>query len=356
MSIKSKLNTMPESNHVFIIAEAASNWRTGTKNRDLQMARSLIDIASESGANAIKFQTYKAESVYAPGAGSASYLEKSGLRDSMEDLFTDLAMPYELIAELADYCKFREIEFMSTPFSVSDAEAINPFVRIHKIASYEISHTRLIKYVAHTGKPLILSTGACDYEDIEWAMNCFYDSGGKDISLLQTTARYPAEIGTLNLKVIPNLIARYNVPVGLSDHSRNPILAPLCAVALGARIIEKHFTLHNKLPGPDHYFAVTPPELATMVKAIRDAEESLGTAVKSVQKSEVELKRFARRSIQTIRAVKKGDKLEEGVNLDILRPGNKSQGLHPKYISEINDKVATRDIAIGEGIFEGDYE
>ena len=245
---------------------------------------------------------------------------------------------------------------MSTPFSVSDAEAINPFVRIHKIASYEISHTRLIQYVAHTGKPLILSTGACDYEDIEWAMNCFYDSGGKDISLLQTTVRYPAEIGTLNLKVIPNLIARYKVPVGLSDHSRNPILAPICAVALGARIIEKHFTLHNKLPGPDHYFAVTPPELATMVKAIRDAEESLGTAVKSVQESEVELKRFARRSIQTIRAVKKGDKLEEGVNLDILRPGNKSQGLHPKYISEINDKIATRDIAIGEGIFEDDYE
>ena len=347
---------MPKNNHVFIIAEAASNWRTGTRNRDLQMARSLIDIASESGANAIKFQTYKAKSVYARGAGSARYLEKSGLRDSMEDLFTDLAMPYELIAELADYCKVRKIEFMSTPFSVSDAEAINPFVRIHKIASYEISHIRLIEYVAHTGKPLILSTGACDYKDIEWAMNCFYDSGGKDISLLQTTARYPAEIGTLNLKVIPNLIDRYKVPVGLSDHSRNPILAPICAVALGAKIIEKHFTIHNRLPGPDHHFAVTPPELAAMVQAIRDAEESLGTSVKTVQESEVELKRFARRSIQSIRSVKKGDRMEEGVNLDILRPGNKSQGLHPKYISEINDKTATRDIEIGEGILEGDYE
>ena len=347
---------MPNNNPVFIIAEAASNWRTGTRSRDLQMARSLIDIASESGANAIKFQTYKAKSVYAQGAGSARYLEKSGLRDSMEDLFTDLAMPYELIAELADYCKVRKIEFMSTPFSVSDAEVINPFVRIHKIASYEISHIRLIEYVAHTGKPLILSTGACDYEDIEWAMNCFYDSGGKDISLLQATARYPAEIGTLNLKVIPNLIDRYKVPVGLSDHSRNPILAPICAVALGAKIIEKHFTIHNRLPGPDHHFAVTPPELAAMVQAIRDAEESLGNSVKTIQESEVELKRFARRSIQCIRSVKKGDKLEEGVNLDILRPGNKSQGLHPKHISEINDKRFTRDIDIGEGILDGDYE
>ena len=245
---------------------------------------------------------------------------------------------------------------MSTPFSVSDAEVINPFVRIHKIASYEISHIRLIEYVAHTGKPLILSTGACDYEDIEWAMNCFYDSGGKDISLLQATARYPAEIGTLNLKVIPNLIDRYKVPVGLSDHSRNPILAPICAVALGAKIIEKHFTIHNRLPGPDHHFAVTPPELAAMVQAIRDAEESLGNSVKTIQESEVELKRFARRSIQSIRSVKKGDKLEEGVNLDILRPGNKSQGLHPKHISEINDKRFTRDIDIGEGILDGDYE
>ena len=340
---------------VYIIAEAGSNWRMGTYSRDLEMAKALIDVASESGADAIKFQTYKAESVYAKGAGSASYLVKRGLLNSIEQIFKDHSMPYEMIPEIASYCKSRGIEFMSTPFSVSDAEAINPYVRVHKVASYEISHVRLIEYIAKTGKPLILSTGASAYEDIEWAINYFYQAGGKDISLLQNTAKYPADFDLMNLNVILDLIQRYHIAVGLSDHSRDPLVAPVCAVALGATIIEKHFTLNNRLPGPDHAFALTPCELKSMVLSIRNAECALGTPLKNVQEDEQELRRFARRSIQATKAINANEIMAEGVNIDILRPGNNSQGLHPKFILRINGKSATRDIQAGEGIQSGDY-
>jgi sialic acid synthase SpsE len=355
ISISGK-STMSNNNRVFIIAEVGSNWRMGTRTRDLHMARSLVDVASESGADAIKFQTYKANSVYVPGAGNPKYLGRSGLSNSIDDLFSDLAMPYEIIPELAEYCRLRKIEFMSTPFSISDAEAIDPFVRMHKIASYEISHLRLIQYVAHTGKPIILSTGASTYQDIELAMKWFHEAGGKSISLLQNTAKYPAGSNILNLKVIPDLIRRYKIPVGLSDHSLNPIVAPVCAVALGASIIEKHLTLHNRLPGPDHFFAITPPQFTSMVQAIRSAEECLGSDTKVVQIEEEELKRFACRSIQALKSIKKGDKLEEGINIDIMRPGNKSKGIHPKYLLSVVGKKATRDIHIGEGVLKGDYE
>lgn len=347
---------MKKRKPVFIIAEAGSNWKMGTPSRDLEMARSLIEVASESGADAIKFQTYRAESVYAVGAGSPGYLVKRGLSNSIEQIFKDHSMPYEMIPEIASYCKSRGIEFMSTPFSVSDAEAINPYVKIHKIASYEISHVRLLEYMAKTGKPLILSTGATTYEDIEWAINYFHQIGGKEISLLQNTAKYPAELDLLNLNVIPELIQRYHIPVGLSDHSRDPIVAPVCATALGASIIEKHFTLNNRLPGPDHAFALTPCELKSMVVAIRKAERSLGTNSKIIQKDEQELRRFARRSLQAKLAIKRDDILVEGINIDILRPGNKTQGLHPKFIFEVNGKKARRNIDIGEGILVKDYE
>lgn len=347
---------MEKRKPIFTIAEAGSNWRMGTSSKDLEMAKSLIEVASESGADAVKFQTYQAESVYAVGAGSPAYLVKRGLSNSIEQIFKDHSMPYEMIPEIASYSKSLGIEFMSTPFSVSDAEAINPYVKIHKIASYEISHVRLLEYVAKSGKPLILSTGAATYEDIEWAISYFHQMGGKEISLLQNTSKYPAELDLLNLNVIPEMIQRYHIPVGLSDHSRDPVIAPVCAVALGASIIEKHFTLNNRLPGPDHAFALTPCELKSMVIAIRKAERALGTHLKVVQKEEEELRRFAKRSLQATRAIKRDDILEEGINIDILRPGNRSQGLHPKFIFEINGKKARRNIEMGEGILINDYE
>lgn len=343
-------------NNVFVIAEAGSNWKSGTPERDLKMAMALIDTAIEAGVNAVKFQTYKSRTVYVPNAGKSNYLKESGITQSVNKILDDLSMPYDMIPILSNYCAKNGIEFMSTPFSIEDAKAIDPYVNTHKIASYEITHSRLIEYLARTRKPLILSTGAATYDEITWAIKHFHENGGKTISLLQTTARYPAPLNILNLKVIPTLIKKYAVPVGLSDHSRDPIIGPVVAVALGATIIEKHFTLSNKLPGPDHSFALTPSELKIMVKAIRDCEISLGSDEKHVQKEEEELRNFAQRGIQAIKRIKKNEIFQENVNIDILRPGNQKKGLHPKFLEKIIGKKATRTISLGEGIGSNDYE
>lgn len=341
---------------VFIIAEAGSNWRCGTPARDMEMAKRLIEVAAESGADAVKFQTYRAETTYVPNAGESDYLSENGIKSSITEIFQDLSMPYEMIPKLADYSKKLGIKFISTPFSIKDAEALDPFVEIYKNASYEISHTRLIEFMAKTKKPLILSSGAATMEDIEWALNYFYRQGGEKIALMQCTAKYPAPLSTLNLKTIPELIKKFQIPIGFSDHSRNPIFGPVAAVALGATIIEKHFTLHNGLPGPDHAFAITPEELKQMVKSIRDCEESLGSGEKVVQAAEEELRSYAQRAIQATKIIKKGEVLSEGVNVDILRPGKQKKGVHPRFLPEVEGKKTKRDIPLGDGIQKEDYE
>jgi N-acetylneuraminate synthase len=340
----------------FIIAEAGSNWRMGTPPRDLAMGRALIDVAVEAGADAVKFQTYRSQTVYVKNAGESNYLAQAGLKQDISSIFDDLSMPYEMIGELAAYCQSRGILFMSSPFSVADFAAVDPHTLIHKIASYEISHIRLLEAAAQSGKPLILSTGASTQGDIRFAADYFYEQGGRDLVLLQCTAKYPAPLNTLALKVLPALAAEYGVPVGLSDHSQDPTIGPAAAVALGAKVIEKHYTLDKRLPGPDHAFALTPEQLKQMVKAIRDTEQALGSAEKTIQAAEEELYSFARRSLQAIRDIQPGELLQEGVNFEILRPGKQQAGLHPRYAPQIEGKTAARAIPLGDGIRQGDYK
>tara|TARA_B110000438_G_scaffold90530_1_gene89976 strand:- start:219 stop:1256 length:1038 start_codon:yes stop_codon:yes gene_type:complete len=341
--------------HTFIIAEAGSNWRMGTKTRDLTMAKSLIDVAAECKCNAIKFQTYKSETTYVQNAGKSDYLSNSGINEQITEIFDDLSMPYDMIPQLADYCKMQKIEFMSTPFSVNDAKAIDPFVSRHKIASFEINHMRLIEFLASTKKPLILSTGASTLEEIEWAINHFNKNGGKEITLLHTISKYPAPLSSLNLQIIHELQEKFNVTVGFSDHSRDPVIGPVTAVAMGGKIIEKHFTLHNKLPGPDHGFALTPNELKIMVQSIRDCELTLDSNKKNILPEELELREFAHRGIQAIKDIKKNDIFKEGVNIDVLRPGKQNQGIHPKNLEELEGKNSKRDISKGDGISQEDW-
>lgn len=339
---------------VFIIAEAGSNWRMGERQRDIKMAKTLIDIAVDAKADAVKFQSFASKSVYVQKAGLPDYM--TGSEQSINDIFEDISLPLDVILLLAEHSKKRGIKFLSSVFSVEDGKDLDPYVPIHKIASYEITHSRLIEFVAGTGKPLILSTGAATYEEIEWALDHFHEHGGKQVTLMQTTAKYPTPLSALDLKVIPNLMKRFRVPVGLSDHSRNPVIGPVAAVALGATVIEKHFTLHNLLPGPDHAFALTPSELKEMVQAIRDVELTLGSGEKSVLPEELELREYAHRGIQAIRTIKKGDILKEGDNIDILRPGKQKKGLHPKFLPKIEGKQAKRNILTGDGIASTDYE
>jgi len=339
----------------FIIAEAGSNWRMGTPARDLAMGKALIDVAVEAGADAVKFQTYKATKVYVKNAGESEYLAEAGIKEDIISIFEDLAMPYEMIGKLAAYCEQQGILFMSSPFSVADFEAVDPYTLIHKVASYEISHLRLIEAVAKSGKPMLLSTGASGHADIRWAVDWFYECGGKDLILLQCTSKYPAPLDTIELNVIPTLMNTYDVISGLSDHSQDPVIAPVGAVALGGSVIEKHYTLDKRLPGPDHAFAITPDGLKQLVKAVRQMEEALGSPQKDVQDAEEELYHFARRSLQATQPIAKGDIFQEGINVDILRPGKQNAGLHPKYLTEVEGKTATRDIPEGDGIRTDDY-
>ena len=340
--------------HTFVIAEAGSNWKIGSLNDDISQAKQLILTAANAGADAIKFQTFKSNTVYAQDAGQIDYLSNKNPNSSINELFDNLSMPYEMIPELSSFCNKHKIIFMSTAFSVEDAKHLDPYVKIHKVASYEINHIRLIEFLAKTKKPILISTGASSYNEIDFAIKTIKENGNDKIALLQCTAKYPAPIDSLNLNVISTLKSKYGLPVGFSDHSLDPIVGPLLSVGFGATIVEKHFTMDKSLSGPDHMFALDPDELKLMIDSIRNADAAKGNSIKQVLNVELELQKFATRSIQATKNISKGDILFEGENFDILRPGNRIRGLDAKFLDLVNGKKATKDISIGDGVL--DYE
>jgi N,N'-diacetyllegionaminate synthase len=345
-----------DPSHIFIIAEAGSNWKCGSYDEDLKRAKELIKTAVKAGADVVKFQTYRPQTTYVSNAGKSKYLLDDGINKNINDVFEYLSMPYEMIPELSQFCDQQNIMFMSTPFSVQDAKEVDPYVEIHKIASYEINHVRLLEFLAETKKPILISTGASTYDEIDFAVNLLNKKGNNMIGLMQCTSKYPAPIETLNLGVIPQMRSRYNLPIGLSDHSMNPIIGPLVAVGLGATIIEKHFTLDRNLPGPDHSFALIPSELELMIKSIRQAELAKGSGKKEILKDELELRRYATRSIQAIKNIEKGEVFREGVNFEILRPGNQRRGAEARFLKKIDGKKSLRNIETGEGIMLEDCQ
>ena len=341
---------------VFVVGEAGSNWRAGDLGGDEERARALIDAAADAGCDAVKFQVFRAATVYAPGAGASDYLADAGISDDIAKILASLEMPYEMLAGLAARARERGLEFMATPFSPADAAAVDKFVNVHKIASYEINHLRLLEYLVTTRKPLIISTGAGAFAAVERALGFILATANVPVALLQCTAAYPAPPEAMNLRAITKLAEMFGVTVGLSDHSPDPVAAPAAAVALGARVIEKHFTLERTLPGPDHAYAVEPDELAAMVRAVRLVERMLGTGEKSVQPAEEELARYAVRGIQATRDVAAGEILKEGENVDILRPGKNRPGMNPFEIGRVDGRRARRDIPAGDGVREGDFD
>lgn len=340
--------------HTFVIAEAGSNWKIGSLNDDISQAKQLILCAANAGADAIKFQTFKSKTVYAQDAGQIDYLSNKNTNSSINELFDDLSMPYEMIPELSSFCNKHKIIFMSTAFSVEDAKHLDPYVKIHKLASYEINHIRLIEFLARTKKPILISTGASSYDEIDFAIKKIKENGNVKIALLQCTAKYPAPLDSLNLNVIPTLKSKYGLPVGFSDHSLDPVVGPLLSIGFGATIVEKHFTIDKSLSGPDHMFALDPDQLKLMIDSIRNADAAKGNSIKQVLNVELELQKFATRSIQATKNISKGDILSEGENFDILRPGNRIRGLDARFLDIVNGKKATKDISIGDGIL--DYE
>jgi N-acetylneuraminate synthase len=323
---------------VYIIAEAGSNH-----DRNLDQALRLIDVAADAGADAVKFQTFRADALYTRAAGTSDYL---AVPRSIHDIFRDLEMPLEWLPILAGHCRERKIEFLSTPFDEQSADALEPFVAAYKIASYEMTHHGLMQHCAKKGKPVIMSTGTANLDEVREAVEAARAVGLRDLVLLQCTARYPAPLEALNLRTIPLLAQTFGVLSGLSDHSRDVLPGPMAAVALGAKVIEKHFTLSNKLPGIDHTFAIEPHELRDLVAKIRQVEASLGTGEKVPHALEEELRVFARRSVFTTAAIDQGARFTRS-NLAVLRAGKMAGGLHPRDFIRAVGRTAARPI-VGE--------
>jgi N-acetylneuraminate synthase len=325
----------------FIIAEAGSNH-----NGDLEKAKELIDVAANSGADAVKFQTFRAENMYVEDSGEVEYLDDDR---SIYEIIESMEMPFEWIPRLHDYCDRRGVQFLSTPFDERSAEKLEEFVPAWKVASYTSSHIPFLEHLAKTDKPIIMSTGAHELEEIAESVSTLRENGVSNLVLLQCVAAYPTPLSEINVRVVETLEEELDVFSGLSDHTLDPVTAPSAAVALGATVIEKHFTLDKSMDGPDHQFALEPDELDRMVSAIRDTETALGTGQKQVLDVETELYEKARRAIHAVEPIKPGEEFTDN-NVSVLRPGKQEAGLRPKHYGDIIGKTAASQIPDGHGI------
>lgn len=319
----------------FIVAEAGANH-----NRDLGMAKELIAVAAEAGADAVKFQTYSAETLYSKKTPKFTYLE--GLTDkSTWELIKEIELPREWQAELAEEATKRGILFMSTPFdhrAVDELDALG--VPVFKIASFEIVDLPLVRHAASKGKPMIISTGLADYEDIQDALAACREAGNDQVVLLQCASLYPAPPARINLRAMETMRRAFGTLVGLSDHTLG-IHISVAAPVLGACVIEKHYTLSRSLKGPDHPFAVEPAELRELVRQVREVEAALGDGRKlGPAPDEAEMHQKARRSLVAARAIPKGARIERNM-VTIKRPG---YGIKPKYLDLVVGRVARVDI------------
>ncbi|HLD89000.1 MAG TPA: N-acetylneuraminate synthase family protein [Candidatus Nanoarchaeia archaeon] len=332
-----------EGNPCFIIAEAGSNH-----NGRLEIAYKLVDAAVNAKADAVKFQTFRAEKLYVKDSGKADYLKS---KEGIYEIIRKMEMPYDWIKKLADYCSKKDIIFLSSPFDEESADIMDKYVPAYKIASYEMTHIPLLKHIARKKKPMIMSVAMASLQEIEESITAIRKEGNEKIILLHCIASYPAPLEASNLRVIEVMMKKFDVPVGMSDHSEHPLYVPMTSVALGASVVEKHFTLDKNLPGPDHKYAVNPAGLKEMVACIRAVETVLGTAEKKVQESEKEIYSFARRAVHATADIKKGEKFNEK-NIAVLRPGKIKPGIAPRYYETILGRKSKRDIKEGEGIQE----
>lgn len=345
-SVKIGGREVGEGHPCFIVAEAGSNH-----NGSLALARQLIDVAAEAGAGAVKFQLFRASKLYPRQAGQSDYLK---MDRPIYDIIAEMEMPYEWLPELAEYAGKKGLCFLASAFDEESVDRLEPWVPAFKIASYEMTHLPLVRHIASKGKPVILATGTATLEEVRETVECIRKTGNRSLILMQCTASYPAPLGSLNVRAQVTLREEFGVPAGLSDHSRDPLAGPLAAVALGAHILEKHFTLSNQLPGPDHAFAVEPHELKEMVRQVRQVEQALGDGRKVVQPVERELREFARRQVVALKEIVPGEFFTRE-NAAVLRRGKLEAGLEPKLYDALLGKTARRKILGGTAIREGDF-
>ncbi len=321
----------------FIVAELSANH-----NQNFELAVKTIEAMAKAGADAVKFQTFKPLSFTMDVDNEDFGPRKTGLWKGWRlcELYKQGSLPYEWQPKLEKIVTDLGMICFSTPFdneAVDFMEEMN--MPIYKIASFEITDVNLIRYAASKHKPMIISTGVAEVEDIELALKVCREEGNNDITLLKCTSDYPASLEKANLLTIPNMKKRFGVKVGLSDHSLTNTI-PMVAVAMGAEVIEKHFILDRSLGGIDSAFSLNPEEFASMVKSVREVETALGTVNYEVSETD----KGRRRSLYVAEDIKAGVEITEK-NVRSVRPG---YGAHPKYLKDIIGKTATRDLKKGE--------
>lgn len=328
-------HTVGENKPVFIIAEAGVNH-----NGTLALARELIDAAQEAGADAVKFQIFTPEELATADAKQAAYQKKSAKDSSQLSMLRRLALSHTHFIELKRYADKAGIMFLATPYGVSDADFLASLkVEAFKVASGDITNIPFLLHIAAKNRPVIVSTGMATLREIQDAVETLRKAAAKDIVLMQCTSEYPAPPEHANLRVIPALQKKFSVPVGLSDHTEG-IAIPIAAAAIGACVIEKHFTLDRNLPGPDHRASLEPHELAAMIRNIRSVENALGTSKKTPTREELENAKVARKSIVSERVIQKGESFTLQ-NIVFKRPGT---GIAPSRWKSIVGRRAARTI------------
>ena len=328
MNIKIAEKQIGKKYPVFVVAEAGINH-----NGNVKIAKNMISSAKDCGADAIKFQTFRAGDL-------------ASKKSKFFKIFKKVEIDYTHLGELSDHAKKERIIFFSTPFS---EEAVDVLADLHvpafKIASGDITHIPFIKKAASKKKPIIISTGMSNFAEIDFAVKAIKSERNNKIIIMHSVTSYPTPSSDANLRAINTLQCRYKYPIGYSDNGAG-ILVPIIAVSLGARIIEKHFTLNKKMNGPDHSFSADPNELSLLVKKIRETEIILGDGKKNPQPSELQNIQHARRSIITLVDIKKGDKLTYS-NIAIKRPGI---GIMPLNFHKVIGASAKRNIKIDQPI------
>lgn len=332
-------------NKTLIIAELSANH-----NNDFDLAVKTIEAMAEAGADAVKIQTYTADSLTLDFDNEYFGPRKEGLWKGKKpyDVFNEGSMPYEWQPKLKKVTNEFGMEFFSSPFDKEGVDFLEKQVGVsrYKIASFEITDIPLIEYAAAKGKPMIISTGVADIGDIELALEACRRVGNNDVTLLKCTSEYPARIDQANLLTIPDMQSRFDVKVGLSDHTMGS-LVPIVAVSLGACIVEKHFILDRQLGGPDSQFSMEPSEFKEMVLKVRQTEQALG----QVEYSLTDRNKLRRRSLFIKQDIKKGETLTLD-NVISVRPGH---GLHPSLLKEALGKIASRDLQSGSPLLDGDF-
>lgn len=333
---------------VFVIAEAGVNH-----NGSLELALELVDIAKASGADAIKFQTFSADSLVTKGAGKAEYQVKNSGEGNQYDMLKSLELTLNEYRQIAIACDENSIEFMSTAFDNDSLDfLIELGIRRIKVPSGELTNLPFISYIASKNLPIILSTGMATLDEVADAVKVIsnvrntmelHEPLNSILTILHCTSNYPAKYEEVNLRAMSTMLSEFDCNVGYSDHTLGSLVS-IAAVSMGATVVEKHFTSDKQLPGPDHVASLEPMELNDFVLAIRNTQVALGSAIKEPGPSEIKVRELVRRSVVVMKDIRKGE-LFEHHNLCLMRPGN---GIPPKHLDDLIGRTACRDLSAGE--------